>query len=188
MAADKGGYGREIAVGSVTAVVVGVVTAIAAYMAPGGFAEVLTWPGKAWHWLAAGAGSVWDHFSHSTPTPNWLLYVLGLAAVAVVCLLVAFVFITISSRSWRSYVEDTFDGVLWRWRYVASEISDLRAYCIQCDGSLVAHHDGFLRVVLHCEHCGKVRLSRQGTLVDLKGVITRRIDRKLRTEEWRRGA
>jgi hypothetical protein len=56
---------------------------------------------------------------------------------------------------WRSFVETTIDGVLWRWKYsdFQNKIKDLAPYCPKCKHRL--KYAGYGDVyVSKCDHCG----------------------------------
>ena len=171
--AEKSTWLKEIVVGVAIAGIGGLFSLI-----PGG-----------WMWLWAWIGALWRHLGQSSAVPNWLLYVLGAVSISTVAL-IAWAFMARATEApWKSYVEDVFDGVRWRWSFAGNSISSLRPYCAQCDTALVrseshASYGQREAVALYCERCGHKCLEREGSFYDLEGAVGRRVDRNIRAEEW----
>jgi hypothetical protein len=165
------------------------------------FTDVWTWTKGAvatvWQWLSSTAVVVWDHLAAHTSVPHWLLYFGGvvvlMAALLVVAAIVARKELARDGQVqplWRSYQEDRFFGVVWRWLYAGTSIDteSVRAYCPTCDGLLVYSEGWDLgggSVLLHCETCNTDRLEDKGTFQLLQGRVVRQVDRKIRTGEFK---
>ncbi|WP_313074947.1 hypothetical protein [Melaminivora sp.] len=142
-----------------------------------------------WSWLHQTWLSLWTHLMAQSSWPNWLAYVISLAA-ALACLRWA-------RRQWRSRKDSTwrfhqlsFLGVLWRWLPTSGLPSHVSGYCPACDTrlvyeTLVPNFDHPRRIALHCETCSSVRLRMEGNLDYMNARVIREIDRLQRTGEWK---
>ena len=135
-------------------------------------------------------------FSDGYQIPGWLLAILSLCSVYVVIRL--FVALKPTSQAVPEsapYVEDTMHGVVWRWRWLGSNIDLLWCYCPQCDAELVyddsscsAHaalYNTPKKTDFICEPCGRiVRASiPSGPKSYAVGAIQREIRRRLRIKD-----
>jgi hypothetical protein len=125
-----------------------------------------------------------------TTVPNWLL---GLLVVIAVVFTVRVVGAVVRRRPrWRSYTEDTFFGLVWRWRY-SSAIGDgipvdLTSFCPHCDFQV--DHDpasGYPAVegsAYHCEGCGRPLGALDESAFSLHRKVERSIQQKIRNRTW----
>lgn len=172
---EKSSWVREVVVSLVTAGLIGLFSLI-----PGG-----------WTWLFALPGAIWAHLNRTNAMPNWSLYLLGLTALFTAGFLISS---ALQSREpeWKSYVEDRFLDVPWRWTYLGDSIHAPWAFCPACDTTLIYEErwGGYANepktIHLHCERCNLERLRYEGNKNYLTALITRQIDRNIRTGEWRK--
>jgi hypothetical protein len=151
------------------------------------------WPSFA-AWLGSAWTAAWGFITYRQPVPVWLLSFLILCAVA----LVAFILLRLRAirPDWRSYTQDEFFGVIWRWRYTSQGgVADLIPFCPACDtlirparqdppagyySSEWPYHTRF-----GCDHCTAKPSVTKGSIDTIHDKIIRQIDRKLRNDEWR---
>lgn len=84
------------------------------------------------------------------------------------------------------YTEDHFHGVVWRWNYplFGNIPQDIWCYCPFHDLQLVYRYESN-NTLLYCEDCKRDLCSMQGDKDDVIAQISRQIDKKIRTNEWR---
>ncbi|MCE2451320.1 MAG: hypothetical protein J4F48_00420 [Nitrospinae bacterium] len=94
--------------------------------------------------------------------------------------------VSMSKTDYRSYVEDSMFGAIWRWRWEGNAISDLCCYCPRCDGTLVSNYL-FGETEFLCENCNhSVRATiRGGDKYYAIGAVEREIGRRIRTSEYK---
>ncbi|ENP0849191.1 hypothetical protein ACM6XU_001760 [Vibrio parahaemolyticus] len=93
--------------------------------------------------------------------------------------------------SWDNYKRDVFWGVEWRWSYFGSnEISNLHSLCPKCKYQLFPYNNCWQMVSYKCGECGySVDVKSEGSGEnDIKQRVRLKIQRKLRTGEWRDSA
>lgn len=184
---------------------------VAVGVAVGLLVELLTpsvsWIASAWSWSAAvleagwrAAGEAISVFgrwlSRSDPRPNWLWS--GLWIVSAIALMIGSrgLIRRQRSRSFRSYTNGTFGNVVWRWKYWKHEPIRLEPFCPECDmaityweGSRGVSRNSLLFedvVELYCERCGgQPKYAAKGSYKDLLAEVSRRIERNVRTGEWK---
>ena len=140
--------------------------------------------------LASALTQAIEHFLAVTAVPNWVLYLLVLAALPSAALLAK------SALRPRpevlEYTTDRFLGLTWRWRYRRFGRPDAPwAHCPVCDTALIynSQSDGSrMRTVLTCESCDRTVLQHEGDAQYLAAKILRQIERKIRTGEWQAAA
>lgn len=147
-----------------------------------------------WDWLVSGVRSVWAWAWDTSAVTNVLLY-----GALVILLIMSIGFIRSQYRRYRqlsflSYTEDTFDNVVWRWKYLNRRINEPVPFCVVCDMQLIYTNEesknlqnvvGAIDTLLHCENCGESRLlTFLGSHTELQESIVRKIDRKIRIGEW----
>jgi hypothetical protein len=132
--------------------------------------------------------------------PNWLLIILVIMGVFLLGGVLVIVWATLrptgrhhheylvpiqQGPEWSSYKSDTFDGVLWRWKYSQGySIDSLHPLCPHDYTDLVSR-DFYNEVLLQCETCQKQFGPFPGDRQYLQGRIERQIIRKTRTGEWK---
>jgi hypothetical protein len=148
-------------------------------------------------WPAIGApiayAMSWT-FKQRTPIPNWLLILLYASGVATVVIVAIRVWAVISPAGWRSYVEDEFFGVRWRWRYGHDGgVYDLHSFCPVCDYQVYAANASYFRtaprIEYRCENCGgRVLAGFDGVPEEVENRVIRHVQQKLRTSSWPKAA
>jgi len=94
-----------------------------------------------------------------------------------------------SDPSFFDYLQDSFFGVTWRWRYSPNgRISEESPYCPSCDRALIAdgRGDGFgnFQTKMVCQQCGVVSV-RDCSPNELKDAVHREIDLKVRNGSFK---
>jgi hypothetical protein len=125
----------------------------------------------------------------ATPVPNWLLGIVGLCVIVVVSIIIFGLYAWLHPRvvpSWRSYREDVFLGLKWRWRYDDDgRIYRLLPFCPSCDFQIVPHDAsdaGGLRIRFLCDGCARPEITVNGALAEILDRVARHIERKIRAE------
>jgi hypothetical protein len=125
-----------------------------------------------------------------TSVPNWLL---GLLVVIAVVFTLRAVGAVIRRRpNWRSYTEDTFFGLVWRWRYsivIGEGIPvDLTSFCPYCDFQVhhepASGHRAVEGIAYHCDGCGRALGTVNESVFSLHNKVERLIQQKLRNGAW----
>ncbi len=142
----------------------------------------------AFKWILEIAADFYAHLRATSGLPNWSFYALALMSIHNVVYWIAHI-TKQRGPSVGAYKCDNFLGIKWRWSYFSGQITNLWAYCPQCDTMLVYEEVGSLydpdrKTLLYCETCGCNRLDHQGDEDYLVQKIRRQIDRKIRTGEW----
>ncbi len=120
----------------------------------------------------------------TTTLPNWQLLLLGLLALAAPLWLTVALYRRLGP-AWRRYREDHFLGMRWRWNYKGDKPQEIRCYCPEDDTQLTYHYSQTDNEVhFRCETCERIYGSFAGDVSYVRGVISRQIQRKLRTGEW----
>jgi len=87
------------------------------------------------------------------------------------------------------YVKDGFFDLIWRWKYGTAGIYDLAPFCSQCDMQVrctLEYVDTWqTRTGYHCDNCGN-HISLEGKHQYIEDNVTRLIQRKLRSGEWKK--
>ncbi len=144
-------------------------------------------------WVGPMATWVWDACSASITMPRWLFALTALVALSAVWNTYSAYRKSSTGPSKHDYVEDHFDGLVWRWSYdFSGAIKEPWCFCPACDSMLVYSEepgDSYVgkRAFVHftCEVCGVRRGSLEGDRRYIVARIQRMIDRKLRVGEWR---
>jgi hypothetical protein len=141
-----------------------------------------------WWWpaMSRSAPGAYDLLAERTSVPNWLLGLL----VGMALLFTGGVINGLLSRRprWSAYTEDTFFGLVWRWRYsivVGDGVPvDLTPFCPHCDFQLqpdpaadAGPGDG---ITYRCDSCGRALESFDGSAFALQRKIERLIERRIR--------
>lgn len=94
----------------------------------------------------------------------------------------------------KSYTKDFMRGALWKWNWVGSRISNVWCYCPYCDATLIyddssCYSHSYMaanKTDFIYENCSnRVITSIEGGNKEyVLGLITREVDRRIRTEEY----
>ena len=88
----------------------------------------------------------------------------------------------------RSYCEDCFLEVRWRWNYsVWNHVVELQCFCIDDDTEL-SLSNSFGQTHLRCETCGRSYGPFDGSRAYLWDAARRQVERKIRTGEWEKSS
>ena len=142
-----------------------------------------------WFWgLILVFGS---HFGSTISIPWWLVYAVVIivtilfwrAAKRVLQALAA----DAAKASPLSYTTDRFHGLVWRWLMDSDfQPYHISTFCPNCDMQLYPGSPGYgYSTQFHCDKCGFTSEVIEMESVLLEGWVSREIQRKLRTEEWR---
>ena len=137
-------------------------------------------------WLTARVGSVWYFFVPKGVLPEWAVATLGF--LAIFGALWAFWRLVFGpSRTWRDYRQDTFFGLLCRWRYsLAGPIRGLSLHCPTCKAELSWRIDQEKRrPCLTCENCSRVVNDQLRQRENVPAKVKRQIRARIRTGEWK---
>jgi len=144
--------------------------------------------------LATGLG----YINSSSETPNWLLLLLGIAAIPSLLLIVAacwnlFFFREAgreinAQQGWLTYTSDRFYGLRWRWKYRAGRVVDLHTFCPYCDYQVFPHNASSFSAVDHlafkCDSFSRELANIQEPYSHFESKVERFIHQKLRNNTW----
>lgn len=126
----------------------------------------------------------------STPTPHWLLLLLGLLTLLTVILVAAIAWTSIfpykaQSPSWRDYTTDVYFGLRWRWKYSGDGgIYDAHTFCPHCDFQVFPQDVSSYRFIDHiafrCDSCGRHLAEFQESFSSVESKTKRFIQQRLR--------
>ena len=158
------------------------------------FTTAFTFSG-AFHWIGRGFDACWNFAVSPVKISAWLLVLLVLMALALIVGVTYDLVISRREPSSNDYIKDTFDGLIWRWRYTyGGGIKDPWCFCPECDGILSysvedvsSFHEVGCRWAtnLFCDHCDRIVSTLPGDQNNIVHRIERLIDRKIRVGEWR---
>jgi hypothetical protein len=161
-----------------------------AVIGPGLFgAAAYSWD---WWWptVSRSAPEVYDVLVQRTSVPNWLLGLLMVMALFFTAMVVGAV---LPRRPrWRSYTEDTFFGLVWRWRYsiVVGEglPVDLTAFCPRCDFEVrhePASGDRAVEgIAYRCDGCSLPLGTFNESAFSLHSKVERFVQQRIRKQTW----
>jgi hypothetical protein len=126
--------------GTVTA---GLVVAIV--LAASGRIPALAWGAAAWRWLV-----------RPVPVPFLvLIFIVGALVVFVTGILLKSM--EPAPPTWLDYRQDTFLGIVWRWRYDGTHLAEwsIRPYCPRCGTGLRWEEHGYMDITtsFNCDEC-----------------------------------
>lgn len=150
-------------------------------------------------WPSIGGWFVglWDLGLRPNELPNWVLWLLVVLSLPTLLLLLAFAWEAVrpnsesASENWRTYTEDEFLGLRWRWKYFASgSLEHPIPFCPHCDYQVFPHSasafNAIERIGFHCDSCGQNLPEFNESFESLRSKIERFIQQKVRTGVWRR--
>ena len=127
------------------------------------------------------------------PIPYWLLILLFFAAVIVIGKVALRLFTSPGAlKTEYDYTQDQFWDIVWRWRYNRNDICQVVSFCPKCDmqiypereyGDMIYNKPDGSRFT--CDHCGQFNKVVPIHPNNIENSVVRKIQRKLRTEEWR---
>jgi hypothetical protein len=87
---------------------------------------------------------------------------------------------------WHSYTMDTFDGLVWRWRYnFFDHIYNFASFCPHCDIQVEPRHNHYLaQVVYYCDECNRPLARFDMSIEALHDKVGRLVEQKLRNGTW----
>jgi len=163
----------------------GIVTAVGA---------VGTYALNLWPVIGAWVASAWHAAGQPSQISNWLVWVLGLLAVPTVLAILTFAWVAVrpeqQSSTWRTYTQDEFLGLRWRWNYFPSgNLEDPLPFCPHCDYQVHPHHasayTAIERIGFHCDSCGRSLPIFEESFESLQSKVRRFIQQKIRTGDWK---
>lgn len=125
--------------------------------------------------------------------PTWLFWLVTAFAIPTVVALVALMWSVVrpaeSMATWRTYTEDFFLGLRWRWKYFDDGgLRDVVPFCPHCDFQVFPHHaSSFVaveRIGFHCDSCGRDLPTFEESYESLESKIHRFIQQRLRRGSW----
>lgn len=137
---------------------------------------------------------LWKSLIATYSVSGYFLILLSLSTFVVISL----VFLKLIHRTkeprFKSYTEDFMRGTLWKWNWVGSRISNIWCYCPYCDATLIYDDSSCYsysymatnRTNFICENCSNriITSIEGGNKEYVLGLITREVDRRIRTEEY----
>lgn len=148
-------------------------------------------------WPAIGrsfAGG-WIWLSGSTSLNNWLLLLLSTCTGIVILLLGVLAWAALGARSdkdssrsgWRSYTEDTFMGLKWRWGFSSDgEIIHIVPFCARCDYQIrpvIRREYQGDTTTYPCEDCGHSVGPFDDRPSGVESQVARKIQKRIRNDE-----
>ena len=157
-------------VASVLLLVIGVVWTIFA----GWWSAIHSALSKAWVWLFL-----------ITPTVNWLLVLLSLAAAVLTVLLLQFLYYRFFDKKGNAfdYRTDEFFNVKWRWDWAHGRLSNLTAYCPACDFEVFFDNSAYdiaKTSAIFCEDCNSLLHQFEQSVDEVESRVSRMILRNVR--------
>lgn len=134
----------------------------------------------------------WQYVIADTTVPRWLFWFLVLWVASTIVVAIA---ILVSANrqpepvTWRSYNEDEFFNLRWRWTYNSMDrMRNLCSFCRRCDYQLHAITEGLYygndSAKYVCTHCNQTSLSFTESCDELEHSVTKRIQLALRSGDW----
>lgn len=127
--------------------------------------------------------------------PNWLTGLLALLSVPTLLLALGLLWEVVRPKKpefadWRSYTEDNFFGLRWRWRYAGQSITEPHTFCPHCDFQIYplpanGYGSAGNRVKFHCDSCHANLGAFDEGWISLADKAERFAQQKLRNGTWR---
>lgn len=147
-----------------------------------------------WPAIIQFLGAAWTFLFASSVIQNWLIGLVGLLAVPTVVFALQAAWQsthpTESGRlDWRSYKEDSFFGLRWRWSYSSiDQIQRLHTFCPHCDFQVFPERasswDAVDRIRFRCDSCHSNLGEFQDRYESLESKTERFIQQKIRNKTW----
>ena len=97
---------------------------------------------------------LWNHFTRQVSIPSGFLYLLVLFGV-VVLLALKLIKTLFQDKIPKSYKEDSFFEIIWRWKWKKNEPVDIDCFCPQCETRLELSCNQWGEPTLRCELCNQ---------------------------------
>jgi hypothetical protein len=150
-------------------------------------------------WPAIGGWLVelWAFGARPSKVANWVVWLLFLLTVPTLLIFAALAWEAIHpnremavAEGWRTYTEDEFLGLRWRWKYFSSgKLEDPIPFCPACDYQVFPHHASAYNVIerigFHCDSCGRNSPEFDESFESLRSKIERFVQQKIRTDAAR---
>ena len=147
-------------------------------------------------WPAIGRTlkSAWEYAISPSGLPNWVVWILALALVPTLIILCVLLWQAVfpgkTEPDWRSYKQDDFLGLRWRWNYLATgTIEDPAPFCPHCEYRVFPHRaSGYTavdRIGFHCDSCGRNLPEFEELFESLQSKVSRFIEQRIRTGMWK---
>lgn len=146
-------------------------------------------------WLWSGVTWCWDALFLSYAIPGWAWLIVIIFSVTGFLTLFFAIRKNLTTPEYSSYTEDYIKGAIWRWRWAYNKITDLWCFCPSCEAVLV-YDDSSCRSLYSnacktdfiCENCNHSVITSisGGNKSYAVGAIEREIDRRIRTNEYKK--
>jgi hypothetical protein len=149
-------------------------------------------------WPAIGRwfASVWARAGEPSLVSNWVVWLLTIFSIPALLMIAALVWAALrpdreaAGNHWRTYTEDDFLGLHWRWKYFPSgNLEHPIPFCPHCDYQVFPHHasaySAIERTGFHCDSCSRNLPEFNESFDDLRSKIERLIQQKIRTGKWK---
>lgn len=159
-----------------------------------GMLAVLSYLGGFWPTFALWLKGGWEYLLVETTVPNWLVLLLTLVSLPTI--LVGLILLwqrlrpsTATGANWRSYTEDVFFGLRWRWRFGDDgDIYGVNTFCPHCDFQVFPQNASAWNAVdhirFHCDSCHAELGDFQEAYGALKNKTERFIQQRIRNGSW----
>jgi len=147
-----------------------------------------------WPTIGAWAAQAWSYMGRPSQVPNWVVWVLVLLGLPTIGGVAAIIWVAVrptqEAETLRTYTQDHFLGLRWRWNYFPSgKLEDPLPFCPHCDYQLQPHqasaYAAIDRIGFHCDSCGTDLPTFDESFDSLQGKIRRFIQQKIRSGDWR---
>lgn len=137
--------------------------------------------------------SIYTYLGSTTELVNWVIGLMMICtifiAILVVVLLWQLPFPSNSDLSWRSYTDDVFFKLKWKWSYDSVDsISNLHSLCPHCLYQVystdASAYGSLQRITYRCDSCGSTFGPFEEDQYSLEDKVKRFIQQKLRTGRW----
>ncbi len=139
-------------------------------------------------------GDAWTFLFASSVVQNWVLGTVSLLAVPTIIFLLAFLWKSIHPTEneqfdWRSYTQDSFFGLRWRWSYSSiDQIQRLNTFCPHCDFQVfpegASSWEAVDRIRFKCDSCHSDLGVFNERYETLESKAERFIQQKIRNKTW----
>ena len=134
-----------------------------------------------------------QHLITPISVPMWLIYVGILILLVMLWIMLKKVFkglaVNVVEQLPDTYITDTFYGLMWRWRMNSDfRPYQIAAFCPKCDMQFFPHNltYGYNNIRFNCDKCGFTSTIIEKEPGHLEEWVSREIQRKLRTNEWKK--
>jgi len=146
-----------------------------------------------WPSIKVALNNSWSFIFSSTYVPNWLVGIMTLLCV----LFIYAILIELKGnppkeeleKTFKYYTKDSFLGLLWCWRYAGNQIDNLHSLCPHCEYQILPKNSSSYSAApgyeYSCDDCGYSAGLIEGYPENLNQKVKLKIQKTIRTEQWR---